>query len=330
MAVWGLPSLVTAHEMGVIQVQAILSPGSARIEIRVDAEHAPPGFVEEIPRQFRILFDQRPVEFRFSQRAPGPGADPARLLLEAAIPAGAKEFSFTCDSPIGPFPIRVEQRAGPGESAAEAVTDWQVGAAQGRRVALSQTLAPPSTGRIVGDYLVLGFTHIVPKGADHILFVVGLFLLSSKWRPLLSQVTAFTLAHTLTLGLSMAGVISLSPRIVEPLIALSIVAVAVENLWTQEARPRRLALVFGFGLLHGMGFAGVLAELGLPRRQALPALLSFNLGVELGQLAVLAAAMLLIGLPFGRWVGYRRWLTLPASLAIGVVGLYWAIERLGW
>jgi hypothetical protein len=106
--------------------------------------------------------------------------------------------------------------------------------------------------------------------------------------------------------------------------------VAVENLFTQEARASRVALVFGFGLLHGLGFAGVLSELGLPRKQALPALLSFNVGVELGQLTVLALAFLLIGLPFGRRPGYRRWLTIPASIAIATVGLWWAVERLGW
>lgn len=313
----------SAHELGVIQVEAMLTPGLAQVEVRVDSEHAPPGFVEEMPRAFRLLFDDQPVDFRSSRGEPT-ATGKLRWTLETEIPPGARSFAFECTSPIGPFPILIEQ------DGAEGVTDWQIGRAPGTRVPLDQALVPRTVGRVVRDYLVLGFTHIVPKGADHILFVLGLFLLSLRWRPLLTQVTSFTLAHTLTLGLSIYGVVSLSPRIVEPLIALSIVAVAVENLFTQEARAGRVALVFGFGLLHGLGFAGVLSELGLPRKQALPALLSFNLGVELGQLSVLALAFLLIGLPFGRRPGYRRWLTIPASIAIAAVGSWWAVQRLGW
>jgi hypothetical protein len=136
----------------------------------------------------------------------------------------------------------------------------------------------------------LGYTHILPKGTDHILFVLGIFLLSTRWRPILAQVTAFTVAHTITLGLTIYGIVSLSPRIVEPLIALSIVYVAVENVVTPELRPWRVALVFAFGLLHGMAFAGVLSQLGLPRTEFLTALLCFNAGVELGQLSVILGA----------------------------------------
>ena len=115
------------------------------------------------------------------------------------------------------------------------------------------------------SYLWLGFTHILPQGYDHMLFVLGLFLFAPQWRPLLLQVTAFTLAHTLTLGLAVFGVVSVSPRIVEPLIALSIVWVGVENLRQRELGWTRTAVVFGFGLLHGLGFAGALTELGVER-----------------------------------------------------------------
>jgi len=179
----------------------------------------------------------------------------------------------------------------------------------------------------VRQYLALGFTHILPKGTDHILFVLGVFLLSQRWKPILLQVTAFTLAHTLTLGLTIYGIVSLSPAIVEPLIALSIVYVAVENLRTSELTPGRLALVFGFGLVHGMGFAGVLSQLGLPRSQFLPALICFNLGVEAGQLTVILAAFLLLRMPFGSRPWYRRRVVVPVSLAIAAVGAYWAAQR---
>ena len=144
------------------------------------------------------------------------------------------------------------------------------------------------------EYTILGFEHIVPKGTDHILFVLGLFLLSVRLRPLLLQVTAFTLAHSITLGLTIYGAISLSPSVIEPLIALSIVAVGVENVFVKELKTRRVVIVFLFGLLHGMGFAGVLSGLGLPESDFLTALIFFNLGVEAGQLAVIATAFLLV------------------------------------
>ncbi len=187
---------------------------------------------------------------------------------------------------------------------------------------------PPEPSRldVVGEYLSLGFEHIVPLGLDHILFVLGLFLLNTAWRPLLAQVTAFTAAHTLALGLSTYGVVGLSPSVVEPLIALSITWVAFENVVTDELKPWRPAVVFGFGLLHGLGFAGVLARLGLPRGEFLTALLSFNAGVELGQLAVILIALVVLGALRER-LWYRSRVAVPLSIAIGMIGFYWAVER---
>lgn len=137
-----------------------------------------------------------------------------------------------------------------------------------------------------------------------------------------------TIAHSITLGLTMYGLVSLSPAIVEPLIALSIAYVAIENLFARQLTPWRLALVFSFGLLHGMGFAGVLAELGLPRSQFLTALVSFNLGVETGQLAVIAIASAIVAYWRRDALTYRRWIVLPASACIALVGLYWTIARI--
>ena len=179
---------------------------------------------------------------------------------------------------------------------------------------------------VVLAYLRLGFTHIVPKGLDHILFVLGLYLLGTRWRPLLYQVTAFTVAHSVTLALSMQGVVTLPERLVETLIALSISWVAIENIATSELKPWRIGLVFGFGLLHGLGFAGVLSELGMPEGRFLGALLSFNVGVELGQLAVVAAAFGVLG-RFRRLPSYRRYVIVPASAAIAAVGCWWAVTR---
>jgi len=174
----------------------------------------------------------------------------------------------------------------------------------------------------------LGFTHILPLGVDHILFVLGLFLLSTRAAPLLWQITAFTVAHSITLALSMYGILSLPASVVEPLIAVSIVYVAVENMLTKRLHSWRVLVVFGFGLLHGLGFADVLSAIGLPRNEFVTGLIAFNVGVELGQLTVIAIA----GLLFGYWFRLRPWyrerIVLPLSAAIALTGLYWTVERL--
>lgn len=177
------------------------------------------------------------------------------------------------------------------------------------------------------DYIAIGFSHIVPKGLDHILFVLGLFFFSLAMRPLLIQVTAFTVAHTVTLALATLGLVNLSPAIVEPLIAASIVFIAVENVIGGQIGWRRTLVVFGFGLLHGLGFASVLGEIGLEPTRFLTGLIGFNIGVELGQLAVILAAFLLVGLPFGRKTWYRRAIAIPVSVVIGAIGAWWAVER---
>ncbi len=182
-------------------------------------------------------------------------------------------------------------------------------------------------GTTATQFIELGFTHILPKGLDHILFVLGLFLLSPKLKPLLWQVTAFTLAHSITLALAVLGIFALPGRVVEPIIALSIAVVAIENLFRSEVSPWRWAAVFGFGLIHGMGFAGVLSEVGLPRDQIGTALLSFNFGVELGQLAVITLAFGVTKWCQGRsW--YGPWVRRPACCLIALAGLVWTVERL--
>lgn len=258
-------------------------------------------------------------------------------------------------------------------------------------------------------YIPVGFDHIVPKGLDHILFVLGLFFLSAKLRPLLLQVTLFTLAHTITLALAALGYTAFIDdffqnqfgiefiAVVEPLIALSIVYVAVENIVLKGISPWRPFLIFGFGLLHGLGFASVLGEFGLPEASFIAALIGFNVGVEVGQLAVIAvmflcvwqalridwgknevsqgfaiyAALLFIGLVLltinseqilavlaepgifldssalllalsitivamlclvsisqrDQIAAYRRFVAIPCSGIIAIIGAYWVIER---
>ena len=177
------------------------------------------------------------------------------------------------------------------------------------------------------SYIPVGFDHILPKGLDHILFVLGLFFLTTRMGPLLWQVSAFTLAHTVTLALGALGWVTISGAIVEPLIAASIVYVAVENIRSPELSRWRPIVIFGFGLLHGLGFASVLGDFGLPQGQFIPALIGFNVGVEVGQLTVIAIAFLAVGIWFGRKEWYRRVISIPASIAIAAIGAYWAIER---
>ncbi|HIP69682.1 MAG TPA: HupE/UreJ family protein [Chromatiales bacterium] len=182
--------------------------------------------------------------------------------------------------------------------------------------------------QVVASYVRLGYDHIVPIGLDHILFVVGIFLLTARFRPLLSQVTMFTLAHSISLALAVYGLVELPARIVEPLVALSIAYIGVENLYSHKVQKRRLLLVFGFGLLHGLGFAGALKEFGMPPGDYVTALVSFNLGVELGQIAIVLAAFALFAGWFARKTWYRSAVVLPVSGLISVLGLTWTVDRL--
>ena len=185
-----------------------------------------------------------------------------------------------------------------------------------------------STAEVSWIYLKLGFMHILPLGVDHILFILGLFFLSPKLKPLLTQITCFTIAHTITLGLSVYNIISLPSYIVEPIIAASIIYVAIENLKTSSLSKWRIVVVFLFGLIHGMGFAGALKELGLPESQFLNALLTFNIGVELGQITVVIIAFLAVGLWFKSKEWYHKRIVIPASAVIAVIAAYWTVERI--
>lgn len=181
---------------------------------------------------------------------------------------------------------------------------------------------------VVGFYVKLGIEHIVPHGLDHILFVVGLCLLNTSFKSILWQATAFTVAHSITLVLSMQGAVAVPAEIVEPIIALSILFIAVENILLSRLRPWRIGVVFLFGLIHGLGFAGALNEVGLPPDRFFLSLLSFNLGVELGQIIVIALVFAAVIFPFGKTPLYRKAFVYPLSAVIALVALWWTIERL--
>ena len=178
-------------------------------------------------------------------------------------------------------------------------------------------------------YVKIGVQHILPGGLDHILFVLAMFFSTRRLKPLLIQVSAFTVAHTITLGLVAAGVFAPPASIVEPLIAATIALVAIENLFFKDMTRWRPLVVFAFGLIHGMGFAGFFGSLGLPDGQFWSALIGFNIGVEIGQLSVVALAALLLW-PLRHRISealYRKAVVWPASGLIGFIGAYWAIER---
>tara|TARA_B000000565_G_scaffold250755_1_gene223632 strand:- start:58 stop:813 length:756 start_codon:yes stop_codon:yes gene_type:complete len=171
-----------------------------------------------------------------------------------------------------------------------------------------------------------GFEHILPKGLDHILFVLGLFFSCIKFRSLLIHVTAFTAAHSITLILAGQGLIQIPASIVEPLIALSIVWVAVENFLFNQPNKWRPLLIFLFGLLHGLGFASVLNYYGLPKENFISLLLAFNIGVEIGQLTVLIVAFFIVNVIF-RTNSKNKKIRIPISVLISLIGTYWFIER---
>ncbi len=189
--------------------------------------------------------------------------------------------------------------------------------------------AQPSA--VAGDYLGLGFRHIL-AGLDHLLFILGLMLLVHGVRMLVLTVTSFTIGHSITLSLAALGFVSFPSRVIELAIAASILVLAIELARGPQAegsalRRRPWAVALLFGLLHGIGFAGALAEVGLPAEEIPLALLSFNVGIELGQLVFVAAVLLarpVLQPLAARGPGWR--VQLPAY-GIGSLAAYWCIER---
>ncbi len=250
------------------------------------------------------------------------------IFLEGPLDRATSKLQFYYPALFGQSAVRVRQVDEQASKWHWSEWQWIRTDVASQQFSLAELFTRRPMSEVIASYIKLGYVHILPRGLDHILFIMGLFLFSPKLRPLLWQVTMFTLAHTLTLGLSMAGVFSLPSRIVEPLIAASIAYVGIENIRSKTLANSRLALGFAFGLLHGQGFASVLADFGMERGAFMTSLISFNVGVELGQLTILAACFGLVGFWFGEKSWYRNVVTIPASAVIVVMALYWTIERL--
>ena len=351
-AAWAGRTTVLAHELGTTRVSILVTRGQHYdVELVTDAtalieklhaargqtflvdsntEHLQKlldGFDDTFRQRVKLAFDASDVRPAISYLvSPGTDASPgpiATIRLSGALPSAAHDLTWSYGWTFASYAVTMRN-----DTMGNPTTEWLEGGQ--RSTPFGLTSPAPTVDRLgtAWRYLTLGFTHIVPKGLDHILFVLGIYLLSRRARAVLWQVSAFTVAHSITLGLSLYGIVSVAPRIVEPLIAISIAYVAIENIFLSELKSWRIALVFAFGLLHGMGFAGALKELALQRAEFVTALVTFNAGVEAGQLSVIGAAFLLIG-----WYGadrpwYRRRIVVPASMAIACVAVYWTIQRL--
>ena len=289
--------------------QIYVGNGDAKLALTLIDISVETGLEESQARQTKIKFNAGPIRRDQSlvlSWAPALGP----LIVRQAAPAAQAQDSPSASPPLYAAYLTAGEKSD--EIALTGVTQISV-------------------WDVVQRYLHSGFVHIIPMGVDHILFVLGLFLFSLSGRVLFYQISLFTLAHTLTLALSSLGIIRISAQIVEPLIALSIAYVAIEALWARRRfSVQRGGLIAGFGLLHGLGFASVLADFGLPEAQFLPALISFNIGVEVGQIVIVLPLYLLM-----RWLRpsagfYRVFIQIPASIIIAAIGLYWTAERLGW
>ena len=243
------------------------------------------------------------------------------VVLGGEIPAGAEKLTWGWNESFGANALRVSS-----PSKADLYTVYLQRGDISASIPL-EGIKEQSVWQVFANYTVIGFHHIIPKGLDHILFVVGLFLLSMRLGPLLWQITSFTIAHSVTLALGILGIVQIPASIVEPLIALSIVYVCVENILSDKLHKWRTFVIFSFGLLHGLGFASVLSEIGLNTTYFITGLIAFNLGLELGQLAVILFCFTVAGFWFRHKEWYRQRITIPASAVIASIGVFWFIER---
>jgi hypothetical protein len=343
---------IRAHEAGTTQVSVVLRDDRTYdIEVVTDAgalleklnaladKPAPGGpgpsalqaqltaFDEDFRTRVKVAFDG--VEVRPSiTYAVGPGTDAtsppvATMHLTGAAPAGAQHVTWSFGWTFTSYTLAVRHG-----SDGTPMTESLEGNRPSAPIELRASAPVDHRLEVARRYLTLGFTHIVPLGIDHVLFVLGIVLLSSRPRTMLAQVTAFTVAHSLALALGIYGIVAVPSDIIQPLIALSIAYVALENIRLSELKPRRVAIVFAFGLVHGLGFAGALRDVGLPSTNLLTALLTFNLGLETGQLFVIGVAFLLLGYHWSNRAWYRGRVVVPVSALIACTAVYWTIERL--
>jgi hydrogenase/urease accessory protein HupE len=313
-----MPGIVRAHTLPVTGVVVRCSPGATTVSVTV---HLP------------LLAGADPaagIPGRLHLRLDGDAFHPAKIEVQRDPQNDTVTWSAQEDRPART--IAVDSPVFPDHPEDTTVVLIYRGEALAGRMILTPTHPSAVSGEglfaILRRFAVMGVLHIL-SGPDHILFLLGLILAGGTLRQLVGLVTAFTLAHSITLSLTALGIATLSPRIVEPAIAFSIVVVGLENLWQRDAHYRvRVGLAFGFGFFHGFGFAGALTEAGLPQQAIGWSLAAFNLGVEAGQGCILLAV-----LPILHWIARlspvaRRLTTRYLSVAIAIAGAIWFVERI--
>lgn len=336
-----LSSVLQAHPTSsAFVVVEVPGNGNVVVEISADAEvlmrtlegltgrTGPIGArAAEIVRLVDLEIDGRQIELDWrgvDKTANRPGLVTIHLIGQVA--GAADRVRWRTQLFLGAYPLAVVRTRSDANLDAY---EWLAGREWSREYRLNGSVAPgwPGIARSAVRLIPQGFTHILPGGLDHVLFMLGLYLVATTRRAVILQVSLFTLAHSLTLALAVVGIVSVPGRIVEPLIAASIAFVAVENLFGRGVSYWRLIAVFGFGLLHGLGFAGAMADLGLAGESLAGALVGFNVGVELGQLAVIAGAALIVRSLRLTIDKERQFVVRPVSAAIALAGLFWMVER---
>ena len=305
---------------------------SLRILSAFDLESQFKKFHLQFTKSVKLKFDDKLISLKINRvQIPEPGYIKvpriSLIILTGRINQKVKTVSWYYPASFADNAVRVRQVDEVNEKWHWSHWQWLRKNQWSKPFSLSEVFQKRSVFSVFSDYSKAGFDHIIPMGLDHILFILGIFLLCIQLKPLLLQVTMFTIAHSITLSLAMLDIFSLPANIVEPLIALSIAYIGIENILTKTIKTSRLILVFIFGLLHGMGFASMLADFGMPKDAFTTALISFNIGVELGQLSIIVLAFVSIGYWFNRKPWYRQVIIIPLSLLISLIGLYWTYDR---
>jgi hypothetical protein len=309
-----------AQDIVIALDQQIFAPGSWELQDIIVEDVTNPELIRETQIRFRVPF-------------PTPAPESSPESSPASSPDGQAMVNINWPMAMGGLLIRQH-----GDSSNASYVEFLPMGGQSRGFALGE-IYQLSLLDVAQRYIHSGIIHIVPHGLDHILFVIGLLAFSRSGHHLLLQISLFTVAHTLTLAAASLGLITLSPALVEPLIALSIAYIGVENLmrsspqitpqFTPQFTLMRGSVVFAFGLLHGLGFASVLADFGLPDTAFLASLISFNIGVEIGQLIIVIPLFVLLRYILAEQKYYKIIFQIPVSVLIALTGIYWALERVG-
>ncbi len=247
------------------------------------------------------------------------------VYLKVLLDKNSEQFTFRWIKNYGPIILRENNN---NKLEDELVTEYLQSGIESNQFSFKENISSKTFNSFT-KFFILGVQHIIPKGLDHILFIFGLFLFSSSINKLIKQITIFTIAHSITLIFVSLSLIKINPQIVEPIIALSIVYVGFENIFKNYIKEySRYILILFFGLLHGLGFALVLSDIGYKGSKLFLNLVSFNIGIEAAQILLILFLYLLVGIKFSKYRYYRITFQIPSSILIASIGLYWFFERI--